>query len=105
MCSCARRGLLSAESLLRHETQRLGDCGNLVPGYIRQHFRKQAVLNFARLAQFFLTLPLLVEQRFNQIGDEGLRGAYAAAALLAAISLVVLLAMTVLAPGRRGAGR
>jgi sulfate transport system permease protein len=59
----------------------------------------------SKVAGSTLTLPLLVEQRFNQIGDEGLRGAYAAAALLAVISLMVLLAMTVLAPGRRHSER
>ena len=42
--------------------------------------------------------PLLVEQRYSNFDT---RGAYAAATLLAVISLVVLLAMTVLAPGRR----
>ena len=46
-----------------------------------------------------LTLPLLVQQRDSQVvGAQGLTGAYAAATELAVISLVVLLAMTVLAP-------
>jgi sulfate transport system permease protein len=55
----------------------------------------------SKVAGSTLTLPLLVEQRFSQIGEQGLRGAYAAATLLAVMSLVVLLAMTVLGPGRR----
>lgn len=55
----------------------------------------------SKVAGSTLTLPLLVEQRFNQIGAEGIHGAYAAASLLAVMSLLVLLAMTVLAPGRR----
>jgi sulfate transport system permease protein len=50
-----------------------------------------------------LTLPLLVEQRYSQIGSEGISGAYAAATLLAVMSLVVLLAMTVLGPRRHKA--
>jgi sulfate/thiosulfate transport system permease protein len=48
-----------------------------------------------------LTLPLLVYQRDAQIGSGSITGAYAAATELAAISLVVLLAMTLLAPRRR----
>ena len=48
-----------------------------------------------------LTLPLLVYQRDSQIGSGEITGAYAAATELAVISLLVLLAMTVLAP-RRG---
>jgi sulfate transport system permease protein len=48
-----------------------------------------------------LTLPLLVYQRDEQIGAGSITGAYAAATELAVISLVVLLAMTLLAPGRR----
>jgi sulfate/thiosulfate transport system permease protein len=47
-----------------------------------------------------LTLPLLVYQRDSQIGAGSITGAYAAATELAVISLVVLLAMTLLAPGR-----
>jgi sulfate/thiosulfate transport system permease protein len=54
----------------------------------------------SKVAGSTLTLPLLVEQRYSQIGDAGLRGAYAAATLLAVMSLGVLLAMTVLAPRR-----
>jgi sulfate/thiosulfate transport system permease protein len=48
-----------------------------------------------------LTLPLLVYQRDSQIGAGAVTGAYAAATELAIMSLVVLLAMTLLAPGRR----
>ena len=48
-----------------------------------------------------LTLPLLVYQRDSQIGAGAITGAYAAATELAVISLLVLLAMTLLAPGRR----
>jgi sulfate/thiosulfate transport system permease protein len=44
-----------------------------------------------------MTLPLLVEQRFQNFD---VAGAYAAAALLAVISLLTLLAMTVLGPRR-----
>ena len=47
-----------------------------------------------------LTLPLLVYQRDSQPGSQTITGAYAAATELAVISLVVLLAMTVLAPRR-----
>jgi len=47
-----------------------------------------------------LTLPLLVYQRDSQPGSQAITGAYAAATELAVISLVVLLAMTVFAPGR-----
>jgi sulfate transport system permease protein len=47
-----------------------------------------------------LTLPLLVYQRDSQIGAGQLTGAYAAATELAVMSLVVLLAMTVLGPRR-----
>ena len=47
-----------------------------------------------------LTLPLLVYQRDSQIGAGSVTGAYAAATELAVMSLVVLLAMSVLAPGR-----
>jgi sulfate transport system permease protein len=49
-----------------------------------------------------LTLPLLVEQRYQQIGSQGISGAYAAASLLAVMSLLVLLAMTALGPRRHG---
>src|ERR1700694_2297376 len=55
----------------------------------------------SKVAGSTLTLPLLVEQRYSQIGEDGLRGAYAAATLLALMSLVVLLAMTVIGPRRR----
>jgi sulfate transport system permease protein len=47
-----------------------------------------------------LTLPLLVSQRYEQLGSSSITGAYAAATELAVISLVVLLAMTVLSPRR-----
>jgi sulfate transport system permease protein len=47
-----------------------------------------------------LTLPLLVDQRASQVGPNSLTGAYAAATELAVISLVVLLAMTLLSPRR-----
>jgi sulfate/thiosulfate transport system permease protein len=47
-----------------------------------------------------LTLPLLVYQRDSQIGSGAITGAYAAATELAVMSLIVLTAMTVLAPGR-----
>ncbi|MFZ0090981.1 MAG: sulfate ABC transporter permease subunit [Solirubrobacteraceae bacterium] len=47
-----------------------------------------------------LTLPLLVYQRDSQLGAGSVTGAYAAATELAVISLVVLLAMTLLAPRR-----
>jgi sulfate/thiosulfate transport system permease protein len=50
-----------------------------------------------------LTLPLLVYQRDAQIGAGSITGAYAAATELAVMSLVVLLAMTVLSPGRHEA--
>lgn len=45
-----------------------------------------------------LTLPLLVYQRSSQIEPGAVTGAYAAATELAALSLVVLLLMTVLGP-------
>ena len=48
-----------------------------------------------------LTLPLLVVQRDSQLGPKAVSGAYAAATELAVMSLLVLLAMTILAPGRR----
>jgi sulfate transport system permease protein len=47
-----------------------------------------------------LTLPLLVYQRDSQIGSQAVTGAYAAATELAVMSLIVLLVMTVLGPGR-----
>jgi sulfate transport system permease protein len=47
-----------------------------------------------------LTLPLLVYQRDSQIGSGQITGAYAAATELAVMSLIVLLAMTVLGPRR-----
>ena len=47
-----------------------------------------------------LTLPLLVYQRDSQIGAGSITGAYAAATELAVMSLLVLLAMTVLRPRR-----
>jgi sulfate transport system permease protein len=49
-----------------------------------------------------LTLPLLVYQRDSQIGSQTLTGAYAAATELAVMSLVVLLAMTLLSRRRQG---
>ncbi len=48
-----------------------------------------------------LTLPLLTYQRDAQIGAQSVNGAYAAATELAVISLVVLLAMTLLGPRRK----
>jgi sulfate transport system permease protein len=50
-----------------------------------------------------LTLPLLVYQRDSQIGSTQISGAYAAAAELAVMSLIVLLAMTLLGPRRNEA--
>ena len=47
-----------------------------------------------------LTLPLLVYQRDAQIGAQTVNGAYAAATELAVMSLIVLLAMTMLKPRR-----
>ena len=47
-----------------------------------------------------LTLPLLVYQRDSQIGSQAVTGAYAAATELIVISLVVLVAMTVLGSRR-----
>ncbi len=47
-----------------------------------------------------LTLPLLVNQRAEQIGAGQIGGAYSAATELAVISLIVLLGMTVLGPRR-----
>jgi sulfate/thiosulfate transport system permease protein len=48
-----------------------------------------------------LTLPLLVYQRSSDIGSQAITSAYAAATELAVMSLIVLLGMTVLAPGRQ----
>jgi sulfate/thiosulfate transport system permease protein len=45
-----------------------------------------------------LTLPLLVYQRDAQLGATAINGAYAAATELAVMSLIVLIAMTFLAP-------
>jgi sulfate transport system permease protein len=45
-----------------------------------------------------LTLPLLVWQRDSQLGTTQINGAYAAATELAVMSLIVLIAMTFLAP-------
>jgi sulfate transport system permease protein len=50
-----------------------------------------------------LTLPLLVQQRDADLGAGSITGAYAAATELAVISLVVLLAMTLLGPRRQEA--
>jgi sulfate/thiosulfate transport system permease protein len=50
-----------------------------------------------------LTLPLLVYQRYSQIGAGQLTGAYAAATELAVMSLLVLLAMSMLGPRRHRA--
>jgi sulfate transport system permease protein len=50
-----------------------------------------------------LTLPLLVQQRDADLGASSITGAYAAATELAVISLVVLLAMTLLGPRRQEA--
>jgi sulfate transport system permease protein len=50
-----------------------------------------------------LTLPLLVYQRDSQLGPGAETGAYAAATELAIMSLVVLLAMTLLSPRRKEA--
>jgi sulfate transport system permease protein len=47
-----------------------------------------------------LTLPLLVSERYDQIGGQTTTGVYAAATLLAVMSLVVLLAMTAIRPRR-----
>jgi sulfate transport system permease protein len=53
-----------------------------------------------RIAGQTITLPLLVQQRYQNFDKTG---AYIAAAFLAVIALLVLLAMTVLSPGRRKA--
>ncbi len=50
-----------------------------------------------------LTLPLLAYQRYSQIGDDQITGAYAAATELAVMSLLVLLVMTMLGPRTRKA--
>jgi sulfate transport system permease protein len=50
-----------------------------------------------------LTLPLLVQQRDGEIGPQAIGGAYAAATELAVISLLVLVAMTVLGSRREKA--
>ncbi len=47
-----------------------------------------------------LTLPLLVYQRNSQLGSQAVTGAYAAATELIVISLVVLVAMTILGSRR-----
>jgi sulfate transport system permease protein len=47
-----------------------------------------------------LTLPLLVYQRDSQIGSQAITGAYAAATELIVLSLVVLVAMTILGSRR-----
>jgi sulfate transport system permease protein len=47
-----------------------------------------------------LTLPLLVFQRDSQIGPQAITGAYGAATELIVLSLVVLIAMTLLGPRR-----
>lgn len=52
-----------------------------------------------------LTLPLLVYQRDADLGAGSITSAYAAATELAVISLVVLLAMTVLSPRRQETSR
>jgi sulfate transport system permease protein len=48
-----------------------------------------------------LTLPLLVYQRDSQIGSQNITGAYSAATELAVMSLIVLLAMTLLGSRRK----
>lgn len=52
-----------------------------------------------------LTLPLLVGSRYDQAAGGDLAGVYAAATLLAVMSIAVLLIMTVLAPGRMSRAR
>jgi sulfate transport system permease protein len=47
-----------------------------------------------------LTLPLLVYQRDSQIGSQAISSAYAAATELIVLSLIVVVAMTVLGPRR-----
>jgi sulfate transport system permease protein len=47
-----------------------------------------------------LTLPLLVFQRDSQIGSQAVSGAYAAATELILLSLIVVVAMTLLGPRR-----
>jgi sulfate transport system permease protein len=48
-----------------------------------------------------LTLPLLVQQRYSQIGGGAITSSYAAGAELAVMSLVVVAAMTLLGPRRK----
>ena len=55
----------------------------------------------SKVAGSTLTLPLLVQQRTDQLGSQGLYGAYAAAALLAVMSIAVLVVMTVIGPARK----
>ncbi|HEY1510844.1 MAG TPA: sulfate ABC transporter permease subunit [Solirubrobacteraceae bacterium] len=50
-----------------------------------------------------LTLPLLVQQRDQDLGTSSITGAYAAATELAVMSLIVLLALTLLGPRRQEA--
>jgi len=50
-----------------------------------------------------LTLPLLVQQRDADLGAGSITGAYAAATELAVMSLIVLLALTLLGPRRQDA--
>jgi sulfate transport system permease protein len=47
------------------------------------------------------TLTLLVEQRSQELGSHGLYGANTAATLLAVMSLLVLVVMTVIGPARK----
>jgi sulfate transport system permease protein len=54
----------------------------------------------SQIAGSTLTLPLLVSQRYSQIGAGTISGAYAVGAELAVMSLIVLLAMTLLGPRR-----
>jgi sulfate transport system permease protein len=48
-----------------------------------------------------LTLPLLIYQRDSQIGSDSMTSVYAASTELAALSLLVLLAMTLLGSRRK----
>jgi sulfate transport system permease protein len=54
----------------------------------------------SQVAGSTLTLPLLVYQRDSQIGSQAISGAYAAATELIILSLIVVIAMTVLGPKR-----
>jgi sulfate transport system permease protein len=54
----------------------------------------------SQVAGSTLTLPLLVYQRDSQIGPQAITGAYAAATELIILSLIVVVAMTVLGPRR-----